>query len=137
MPRAVAYTVPAMIAEADAWQIAESWIAAWNAHDLDAILNHYTDDIVVTSPLVVRRLGRPDGTIRGKAALREYFAIGLRNAPTLHFSLQHVLAGVDGLTILYRRESGALAADVVTLGENSKVRRARSYYHGLPAPSPQ
>jgi ketosteroid isomerase-like protein len=25
-------------------RFADEWYAAWNAHDLDAILDHYTDD---------------------------------------------------------------------------------------------
>jgi ketosteroid isomerase-like protein len=29
----------------DAWKLAEHWIAAWNAHDLDQIMTHYEDAI--------------------------------------------------------------------------------------------
>ena len=33
------------------------WIASWNSHDLDRILNHYADDVEVVSPLVETVLG--------------------------------------------------------------------------------
>jgi len=27
----------------DAWKLANHWVAAWNAHDLDLIMTHYTN----------------------------------------------------------------------------------------------
>jgi len=27
----------------EAWKLAEHWIAAWNAHDLDLIMTHYEE----------------------------------------------------------------------------------------------
>ncbi len=118
--------------EEDARQLAESWIAAWNRHDLDAIVAHYSKKVVLTSPLVIRRLSLPHGTLRGHKALREYFDIGLRSVSDLRFELRHVLAGLDGLTVIYARENGALAADVMTVSPKGKVRRAHAFYHGLP-----
>ena len=29
----------------------ETWLRDWNTHDLDAILAHYSDDVVFTSPI--------------------------------------------------------------------------------------
>src|SRR5437660_91789 len=58
---------------------AADWVAAWNRHDLDAILSHYADDVVFTSPFAVRLTG--DGTVRGKPALRAYFAAALTRLP--------------------------------------------------------
>ena len=34
-----------------AQRFAEHWYAAWNAHDLTAILAHYADDVEMVSPL--------------------------------------------------------------------------------------
>ena len=33
-----------------AQQLAEEWYAAWNSHDLERILSHYSDDVVFVSP---------------------------------------------------------------------------------------
>ncbi len=59
---------------------AKAWCDAWNVRDLDAVMAHYAEDVAVCSPLVVKRLGIPDGWLRGKSALRDYFAIGMGNA---------------------------------------------------------
>jgi len=41
----------------EALRIAQGWIAAWNSHDIDRILSHYSDSIALTSPLASRVLG--------------------------------------------------------------------------------
>ncbi len=89
---------------------AVDWIDAWNRRDLEAILAHYADDVAVCSPRVAERLGAADGWLRGKAALRDYFARGLRNA-ALRFELVDVALGVGAMTVIYRRENGALVTD--------------------------
>jgi hypothetical protein len=40
----------------DAWKLANEWIAAWNAHDLDSIMAHYDDAIRLTSPVAAKLL---------------------------------------------------------------------------------
>lgn len=63
--------MPVTQAQADEW--AQEWIAAWNKHDLDAILEHYSADVIFTSPFVVAVTGREDGTVQGKKELRAYW----------------------------------------------------------------
>lgn len=106
---------------------AEAWIAAWNARDLDAVLAHYHDDIELISPLVIDRLGRPDGTLRGKQELRAYFARGMAN-PALHFTLDDVRLGVNALCILYTREGGKRCADTMQLDAQGHCRRMIACY---------
>lgn len=50
-----------------ALSFAEEWVAAWNSHDLDRILTHYADDVVFSSPHIVRRLGKSSGEVCGQA----------------------------------------------------------------------
>src|SRR5437867_12785339 len=64
---------------------AHEWVAAWNAHDLERILAHYTEDVELSSPFVAKLTGQSEGVLRGKAALRHYFARGLEAYPTLRF----------------------------------------------------
>ncbi len=54
---------------AEAKAFAGQWVKDWNAHDVDALVEHFTDDVVFTSPVAVRLFGG-DGVIRGKEALR-------------------------------------------------------------------
>jgi ketosteroid isomerase-like protein len=70
-----------------AHRIAAATIAAWNSHDLERILGHYADDVVLVSPVAAERLGDPTGTVRGKAALRAYFSKALEAYPNLRFDL--------------------------------------------------
>jgi hypothetical protein len=58
----------------EALRIARGWIAAWNSHDIDRILLHYSDAIELTSPLVSRILGAGINVVSGKAALCQVIA---------------------------------------------------------------
>ena len=117
-----------MLSDEQARAIAEEWIDTWNRHDLDAIIDHYADDIVSVSPLAVERLGVADGAVRGKEQLRDYFARGIAPGSKLHFELQRVLTSVDGMAIYYTRENGKHCVDVMTLNEHGKVTAARVFY---------
>ncbi len=47
-------------------QFAERWVNAWNDHDLESVLSHYTVDFEMTTPMIQRLLGIDNGTFRGK-----------------------------------------------------------------------
>lgn len=113
-----------------AQKIAEEWIAAWNAHDLDAIMAHYSDDLEFWSPIIVKRLGLEGGKITDKAMLRDYFARGLAASPQLHFTLIQVFVGINSLTLHYRRWDGVEAAELMVLDESGHgVRIVRAHYN--------
>jgi len=78
----------------EAWNLANHWIAAWNAHDLDLIMTHYEDALELTSPVAAQLFGASGGSVAGKQNLRAYFQRGLQAYPDLHFRLQDVLWGV-------------------------------------------
>jgi ketosteroid isomerase-like protein len=90
----------------DAWTYARAWEQAWNAHDLDALLAHFAEDAVFTSPFAERVIPGCRGVVRGKAALRDYWGTALERNPALHFELTSVFAGVDCLLIGFRTEAG-------------------------------
>lgn len=107
--------------------LAIDWCQAWCHRDLDRIMAHYTDDVALCSPKVVERLGHADGWVRGKAALRDYFAEGLK-APGLRFEFVDLLVGAGYVAILYRRETGALVTDTMELDEQGRARRVVACY---------
>lgn len=113
-----------------AQRFADEWYAAWNAHDLDAILGHYADDVEMTSPLVSALTGRDEDRIVGKDALRAYFAAGLERFPALHFEPIGLFVGVDSLVLHYRRTGGNSTAEVVLLNDEDKVSRYYAHYGG-------
>jgi hypothetical protein len=109
-------------------KFADEWIAAWNAHDLDRILSHYTDDFQMTSPLIVQRMKEPSGTLQGKDRIRPYWAIGLAAQPPLKFELLEVYTGVRSITLRYRRHTGKIAAEVLEFDERGKVVRGIAHH---------
>lgn len=111
-------------------EIAADWVAAWNAHDLERILAHYADPLEFTSPLVVERLGRADGTIRTKTDLRGYFAAGIAPGSALQFELIDVLPGVSSVTLYYRNHRGRTVAETMFFDADGLVFKAAVHYRG-------
>ena len=114
--------------DAELKKAARQWVEAWNRRDLEAILEHYADNVEVCSPRIVQRYGKADGRLTGKQALREYFADGLRSISDLHFELVDALIGVRAMTIVYRRENGALVADCCELDDHGKITQMFACY---------
>jgi hypothetical protein len=52
-----------MMTREEALRFAEGWGAAWNAHDLDRILAHYSDEFEMTTPFIVKLMDEPTGTL--------------------------------------------------------------------------
>jgi ketosteroid isomerase-like protein len=96
-----------------ALRFAEEWAAAWNAHDLDRILTHYADDVVFSSPHIVRRLGKASGEVSGIDELRAYWGSGLKGETDLHFTVEDVRYSVDTIVINYRNQHGHAVAEVL------------------------
>ena len=119
-----------MITQEFAARFAADWIAAWNAHDLDRILGHYTEDFEMASPVIAELMGEPSGRLKGKGTVRSYWAKALARHPALHFELLHALAGAASITIVYRGHRG-LSAEVFWLDANGKVERAAAHYGAL------
>src|SRR5918998_117931 len=102
---------------------------AWNTHDVDAVLSHFADNVVFTSPVVAQFVDESGGVIRGKAALRAYWAEGLRRIPDLHFEVVGVYVGVNTLVINYRNQLGRLVNEVLIF-DGSLVTQGHGTYLG-------
>jgi ketosteroid isomerase-like protein len=112
----------------DAWKLANHWVAAWNAHDLELILTHYEEDVELTSPVAAQLLGTPDGKVAGKANLRAYFQRGLTAYPELLFKLEDVLWGVNSVVLCYLNQKGTRTAEFMELSATGKVARVVANY---------
>lgn len=99
---------------AAAQRFAASWAQDWNAHELDRIMSHFAEGVVFRSPVAAQLLDACDGTVRGKDALRAYFAEGLRRIPELHFQVLDVYTGIDTIVINYRNQSGQLVNEILS-----------------------
>lgn len=116
-----------MIDKMFAEHFATDWIASWNAHDLDRILSHYTDDFEMSSPVIIKVAGEPSGTLKGKEAVGSYWAKALQLVPNLHFELIATLVGVNSITLYYNGVRGS-SAEVFHFNQNGKVTKAYAHY---------
>lgn len=113
---------------------ADSWYAAWNAHDLDAIMAHYDEQIRHSSPFIKTYNGTDEPALVGIAKVREYFARALERNPTLRFEPEHCATGLESVLLTYKRHShntppgGEVSAEVFFLTAPGKVLRSVSHY---------
>jgi len=111
-----------------AQRFAHDWIGAWNSRDIERIFQFYTDDFEINSPLVIQRMNEPSGRLRGKAAIRPYWQIGLSADPPIYFELDSVLLGVDTLSIVYRRQGGRLVVEVFSFDASRLISSVIAHY---------
>jgi len=114
---------------AEAKLFAEHWIAAWNSHDIDAVLTHYADDFEMTSPMIQHVLGIESGTMKGKTAVGDYWRVSLRKVPDLKFSIIEVTSGVGSVSIYYNTVMGKRAVETFFFNENGQVYKALATYN--------
>jgi predicted ester cyclase len=112
-----------------AWGLANHWVAAWNAHDLDLIITHYEDAIELTSPVAAQLLGLAGGKVVGTANLRAYFQRGLETYPELHFHLEDVLWGLNSVVLYYTNQKGTRTGEFMELSAIGKVARVAAHYN--------
>lgn len=108
-------------------RFAASWLAAWNAHDLDGVLAHFADDAVFTSPVAAQLLPETGGVLRGKQEIRRYWSAGLERIPDLRFSIENLYTGVDTVVVNYRNHVGGLVCEVLRLADGLVVHGDGTY----------
>ena len=102
---------------------AADWLAAWNAHDVEAIMSCCAADAIVVANTVVTRWGRRQSSIHGKAAVREHFTRELMRARDLAMTRETLLVTPGAYALLYRRENGDRELQTIEL--DADVRAAR------------
>lgn len=111
-----------------AQQFAKTLIEAWNSHDMNAILNHYSEDIEITTPMIKMALGEGDGSLKGKEAVADYWRRALDKIPDLHFELYDVTEGVDSVALYYKSVMDKKAVEVMFFNEEGKVNKMFAHY---------
>lgn len=104
------------------------WLEAWNAHDIDRILNHYSDEFEMSSPVIARLTGISEGCIKGKQDVRRYWVKALAKYPSLAFVHVCTLIGVDSLVIHYVGAANRKVAEVFHFNREGLVSRSHAYY---------
>lgn len=84
-------------------KLARTWLARFNAKDLEGLLALYADDAVHTSPKLRDRQPETRGQVRGKDALRAWWADAFARLPGLEYRERAVTAGDDRVWLEYLR----------------------------------
>jgi steroid delta-isomerase-like uncharacterized protein len=90
---------------AEARAIAERWLDCFARHDLDGLLALYADDCVHTSPKIRVRHPETGGVLRGKAALRAWWADAFQRLPGLGYELVSITADERRAVMEYIRRA--------------------------------
>jgi len=117
-----------LMTEDEARSFAADWIEAWNSHDLDRIMTHYAEDLVLVSPIAAQLLNDPAGMVRGKDSLREYFQKGLNAFPQLRFDLIEVMRGLSSIVLYYKNQKGTKSGEFMELNPQRKITRVVANY---------
>jgi len=112
--------------------IAIKWFAAFNTHDLEALLSLYHDDAKHFSPKLKIRKPETNGLVQGKDALREWWKDAFERLPTLNYTYTTLTADNDRVFMEYVRkvenEEDMLVAEVLDIRNGLIV--ASRVYHG-------
>jgi hypothetical protein len=107
---------------------ADEWVHAWNNKDIEAIMSHYADSVVFSSPFILKAQINDQGTIHGKNELRKYFEKALEKNPDLHFDVKYIMVGIKSITLIYTRKKTMLASETMILNVEGKVVEGLSHY---------
>lgn len=129
-------TTSAVLTADEAGDFVVQWMAAWNSHDVERILEHYADDVEYWSPFIAAMAepGSPgaDGRLIGKDSVRAYFAAALGKYSELHFDPpMHIAAGAGSVSFVYGSVNDLTAVETLVFKPGTRV-VARAHCHYSP-----
>ncbi len=112
--------------------IALDWFAAFNAHDLEALLASYAEDAQHYSPKLKVRQPETDGLIQGKSALRAWWHDAFDRLPSLRYEVIKLTSDDEQVFMEYIRhvdgEEDMRVGEVLEIADGKIV--ASRVYHG-------
>ena len=112
--------------------IARQWFAAFNTHQLEALLSLYADKAEHYSPKLKLRQPETNGLIIGKDALRTWWQDAFERLPDLHYKVTSLTANEERVFMEYLRmvpgEETLPVAEVLEIKEGKII--ASRVYHG-------
>lgn len=86
-------------------RIAERWLEAFNAHDVDALVSLYAEDATHTSPKIRALHPETGGKLIGRAALAAWWRDSNARLPGLRYELTAITASPERVFIEYLRHA--------------------------------
>ncbi len=114
----------------DLKHIANQWFEAFNQHDLEKLLNLY-DDAEHYSPKLKVHQPETNGLIKGKTALRNWWADAFQRLPNLHYEVLKLTADDEQVFMEYIRQTLGetdLRVGEVLVIKNGKIISSRVYH---------
>jgi SnoaL-like domain len=112
----------------DVLKFTTEWIRSWNSHDLDDILNHYSDDVEITSPMIRLAAGMNAESLKGKRFVAEYWEKALKKIPDLRFELIDTAVGINSVALYYRSVMNKKTVEVMFFDQDGKVNKVFAHY---------
>jgi limonene-1,2-epoxide hydrolase len=112
-------------------QIATQWFKAFNNHDVEALLNLYDDNAEHYSPKLKIHKPETNGLIKGKTALRNWWADAFNRLPNLNYEVLKLTADDEQVFMEYIRRTPNevdLHVGEVLVIENRKIVASRVYH---------
>jgi steroid delta-isomerase len=114
---------------------ARDWATAWNRRDLDAVLKHFTEDVIFSTPKALDAVRRP--TVQGKAAVHAYWEKALGKITTLHFTVVRTVwdSAHRELGIIYDRQVNGhrdRALELLAFSPSGLVQSGEVFYGVFP-----
>jgi ketosteroid isomerase-like protein len=115
----------------DARTFTDRWISEWNRKDVDAVLSHFSESVIFTSPRAKATVGT--SKVEGKSRLREYWTKAIDRIQTIHFTLDYVICDGDRIGIVYIAEIDGRrmrCVEFMIVGDDGLVREGEAM-HGV------
>jgi len=115
----------------DQQTFANQWISDWNGRDVEAVLAHFSENVVFTSPRAKAIMGSL--RVEGKSRLREYWTKAIGRIQSIHFTLDYVVSDGDRVVIVYISEINGVkirSIELLTFGADGLVREGEAM-HGV------
>jgi len=109
-------------------KFAKEWIASWNSHDMDNIMQHYSEDVEITTPMIRLATGLDADSLKGKSSVREYWERALAKLTDLRFELIDVTKGVNSIALYYKTVMNKTSVEVMFFNEEGKVNKIFAHY---------
>jgi len=100
-----------------------AWIAAWNRHDLEAVMAMIAEDVEFISPYLPMMTDSPEDRLQGKSALRGWFSQALENPDFAIDPPIFVFASPDSV-VLVEKIGEPIAANVFFFDDEGLVKRS-------------